>query len=219
LCKLLSITPLTQAGPSRILIWDIHELQQRFYFGDNIIPILSKSAPVLLKEIQTNPLFPTNKKELTIVFPDEGAYKRFANDYKDFNTAICSRYFTQEQRMTVLSNGNSQVKGSHCLIVDDTVNTGLSLMACKSSLLEAGATSVSCFVTHAIFTEDPNSWEQFINEKEETRFKIFLTTNSNPTVVEKLTKSGSNLFKVLSLGEEIYRSIESLLNMDDTNSI
>ena len=35
---LLSTIPLTARGPSQIMVFDIHALQERFYFSDNVIP-------------------------------------------------------------------------------------------------------------------------------------------------------------------------------------
>lgn len=38
-------------GPIRLMIYDIHALQERFYFGDNIIPILESATPLFLKQL------------------------------------------------------------------------------------------------------------------------------------------------------------------------
>jgi len=38
LAILLSTIPLTARGPSQIMVFDIHALQERFYFTDNVIP-------------------------------------------------------------------------------------------------------------------------------------------------------------------------------------
>ncbi|XP_067667315.1 uncharacterized protein [Haliotis asinina] len=38
LATLLSAIPLTSKGPAQIIIFDIHALQERFYFSDNVIP-------------------------------------------------------------------------------------------------------------------------------------------------------------------------------------
>ena len=38
LATLLSSTPLTARGPTQIMVFDIHALQERFYFSENVIP-------------------------------------------------------------------------------------------------------------------------------------------------------------------------------------
>lgn len=52
-------------GPHRFLL--------RFYFGDNITPVLVSGVPLLVQKLKT-----THKDEnVAIVFPDEGSWKRF----------------------------------------------------------------------------------------------------------------------------------------------
>ena len=36
--RLLSATPFAAKGPCQIVMFDIHALQERFYFSDNVIP-------------------------------------------------------------------------------------------------------------------------------------------------------------------------------------
>ena len=38
LATLLSAIPLTARGPAQIMVYDIHALQEVFYFADNVIP-------------------------------------------------------------------------------------------------------------------------------------------------------------------------------------
>jgi len=197
LAKLISLTPLTQMGPSKILIWDIHQLQERFYFGDKVVPILLKSSPLFLQELKQN----FADKPVSIVFPDEGAYKRFGHDYKDYPFIVCSKKLQGETRITTITTGDA--KDRYCVIIDDSVNTGRTLLECKSTLIKEGAIAVSCFVTHAIFGN--NSYEKFEKEDERIRFKQFIVTNSCPTVAAKLDKPP---FRVISLGNAIFNYLE-----------
>jgi len=208
LARLLSITPLTQMGPARLIIFDIHDLQERFYFDQNIIPILFKSSPIILSELRSN----FSELPVSIVFPDEGAYKRYSKDFEEFPIISCTKIVlgkksNREEKSrrrdskTILSQG--QAKDRFCVIVDDFVLTGTTLIDCKNALLAAGATAVSCFVTHALFPDD--SWKQFTTEDEKTRFKHFMLTDSCPTVVQKL--QNEPLFRVLSIAPSIFKYI------------
>jgi hypothetical protein len=38
LARMLSQTPLTALGPCQIVVFDIHNLAERFYFDDQLIP-------------------------------------------------------------------------------------------------------------------------------------------------------------------------------------
>ena len=45
-------------------------MQERFYFGDTVLPLFESGIP-LLKE------YLDNLENVTIAYPDEGAWKRF----------------------------------------------------------------------------------------------------------------------------------------------
>jgi phosphoribosylpyrophosphate synthetase len=50
----------------------------------------------------------------------------------------------------------------HCLIVDDLVQSGGTLIECAAVLRKAGATKVSAYVTHAVFPND--SYKKFLDQ-------------------------------------------------------
>nr|XP_047132720.1 sterol carrier protein 2 isoform X2 [Hydra vulgaris] len=73
MARILSAIPLSSQGPCQIIIFDIHALQERFYFGDTVIPRLESAIPLLLKELDKA----SHHRKISITFPDDGAYKRF----------------------------------------------------------------------------------------------------------------------------------------------
>jgi|TARA_B110000977_G_scaffold188043_1_gene255818 hypothetical protein len=52
-----------------MITFDIHALQERFYFGDNITPCFETGIPLLLEELKKLP----DAKDVVIAYPDEGA--------------------------------------------------------------------------------------------------------------------------------------------------
>ena len=48
LARMLSVIPLAARGPTQIFIFDIHALQERFYFSDQIIPRFPKSRIIII---------------------------------------------------------------------------------------------------------------------------------------------------------------------------
>ncbi|KAL0297013.1 UNVERIFIED_CONTAM: Ribose-phosphate pyrophosphokinase, mitochondrial [Sesamum radiatum] len=71
LARILSNIPISRGGPTSLVIFDIHALQERFYFGDNILPCFESD---------------------TIVFPDDGAWKRFHKQLQHFPMKVLAKH-------------------------------------------------------------------------------------------------------------------------------
>ncbi|XP_065198804.1 uncharacterized protein LOC135830484 isoform X2 [Sycon ciliatum] len=153
LSKMLSSIPLTARGPAQIVIYDIHALQERFYFSDNVIPRLETAIPLLQRRIGQLP----DHDKVSIAFPDQGAFKRFHLLFANFPTITCSKLRDGDKRIVTVTEGSAEDR--HVVIVDDLVMTGGTLMECAKALKARGANTISAFVTHAVF---PNqSWRRF----------------------------------------------------------
>jgi len=196
LSKLFSAIPLTVAGPVKLVIYDIHALQERFYFGESVIPVMATAVPLIIDVLRTK--HPGEK--IAIAFPDEGAQKRFGRDFDEFPHIICSKVREGDKRVVKVKEGD--VEGYHVFIVDDLVKTGGTLIECKNVLLANKASKVSAYVTHAVFPQD--SWKRFTVEGP-NQFKTFYTTDSCPSVAKIL--SGVKPFEVLSLAASMTQII------------
>jgi len=197
LAVILSAIPLSSMGPSKLMIYDIHALQERFYFGNNVIPVLLSAIPLFKEQLKK-----CHKDDnVCIAFPDDGACKRFGKMFKKYPVVICAKVREGDKRIVTVKEGNP--KGHHVFIVDDLVKTGGTLIECKNALLKHGAKKVSAFVTHAVFPLE--SWKRFA-EVADDQFQCFYITDSCPTVVKIL--QGKKPFEVLSLKDSL---IESML--------
>jgi len=47
LATLLSTVPLGASGPLQLVIYDIHALQERFYFGQTVCPVVPARPPTV----------------------------------------------------------------------------------------------------------------------------------------------------------------------------
>ncbi|MCO5572290.1 hypothetical protein L7F22_026043 [Adiantum nelumboides] len=121
LARILSNIPISRGGPTSLVIFDIHALQERFYFGDNVLPCFESGIPLLKHRLHQLP----DSTNITIAFPDEGASKRFHSHLQHFPT--------------------------HVVIVDDLVQSGGTLIECQKVLLAHGAAKVSAYTTHGVF--------------------------------------------------------------------
>lgn len=199
LAVMLSAIPLAARGPAQIIIFDIHALQERFYFSDNIIPRLLSAIPYLIKELRNLP----DNHNLAIAFPDDGAHKRFSSSFCDWPLITCIKTRQGDKRHVIIKEGDPT--GRHVVIIDDLVQTGGTLIECSKVLQSQGATAISLFVTHPVFPE--RSWEKFTS-KDPVPFSNFWITDSIPHALEI---SEHKPFKLLSLAEAI---VDSLLTLD-----
>ncbi|KIY96815.1 hypothetical protein MNEG_11145 [Monoraphidium neglectum] len=79
LARILSNIPPSRGGPTSLVVFDIHALQERFYFGDGVLPLFESGIPLLLERLRALP----DHEHVTIAYPDEGAWKRFHYQFKD----------------------------------------------------------------------------------------------------------------------------------------
>lgn len=189
LARLLSVTPLSMGGPARIVVYDIHALQERFYFSDLVTPYLESAIPLIQERLRA--LDPT--QEVAVAFPDEGAQKRFGAQLGGWPQILCHKIRQGTQRVITIKEG--EPADQHVVIIDDLVKTGGTLLQCQRVLQEQGARAVSAFVSHGVFPQE--SWRRFLN----AGFAHFWITDSCPQVAAQI--DGQGPFEVLSLAGAI----------------
>lgn len=200
LALMLSAIPLTARGPAQILIYDIHALQERFYFSDAVIPRLETALTLLTEEITRISL----SEKVAIAFPDDGAHKRFSiwlGNVLNVSLIICTKVRVGDKRVIQIKEG--ETRDRHVIIVDDLVQSGGTIAECAKVLFQAKAKKVSAYVTHAVFP--CNSWRQFC-ENPVVTLENFWITDSLPHA-DEICKNAP--FKLLSLGGAILDAIVS----------
>jgi len=200
LARILSKIPLSRGGPCSTLIFDIHALQERFYFGDNILPYFESGIPLLLNRIAEL----DDADNIVIAYPDEGARKRFGVFFKSYEEVVCTKVRDGEKRLVKLKEG--EPAGRHVISVDDLVQSGGTLIECQKLLSRLGAMKVSAYVTHGVF---PNaSWKRFTASSGAggQGFYKFWLTDSCPGTAENV--SGVAPFEILSLARPIAEALQ-----------
>ncbi len=185
LARTLSVIP-PAACPAQIFIFDIHALQEQFYFSDSIRVNCLSAIDCLLAELKNE------TAPLAIAFPDEGSYKRFGHYLKGYDQIICEKRRLNKGRQITIKDGNAF--GKKVIIVDDLILSGNTLLECAKCLKADGASEVAAYATHAIFPK--KDWLRFSEEK----VGLYLT-NSCPEVSCQIFKEKESLHevKVLSL--------------------
>lgn len=188
MARILSATPHCGSGPSTVVVYDVHALQEQFYFSDNVHVQLKSAVPLLhekLAELAARPGGPAP----VVVYPDDGSAKRFAPRLAEYESVRCSKVRDGDARVVAVKEG--EAAGRHCVIVDDLARTGGTLIECARALKAAGAAAVSAFVVHAVFPDE--SWRQFCDE--EGLFEHVWVTDTVGPVAEELLPP----FEVLSI--------------------
>jgi len=185
--------------PTRLMVYDLHTLQNRFYLHGNAVASLQTAIPLLKERLKSSGID-------CVAFPDDGAAKRFSTLFYDMDVEIvvCGKTRGEgDTRTVVIQDGNPE--GRNVVIVDDLVQTGGTLYECGKTLKAAGAESVSAYVSHAVFPKE--SWKRFNVGGDRAVFEKFWITNSIPTVTNTLPIKDS-IFEVLDLKNIIIHDLD-----------
>ena len=178
--------------PTRLMTYDIHTLQNRFYLSGATLASLHTTIPCLL------PLLGPAGVD-AVAFPDDGAAKRFKHmfDADRYAIIVCGKVRDGDKRVVTVQDGDAT--GRRVVVVDDLVQTGGTLYECGAKLLELGAASVSAFVAHGVFPRD--AWRRFARGGDRDVFSKFYVTNSIPTTTDRLPKN--DVFEVIDLTDRL----------------
>ena len=137
---------LESVDVDRVLTVDLHADQIQGFFSipvDNVY-----GSEVLIKDLK-------NKEyhNHVMVSPDIGGVVRARIFAKTLNTslAIIDKRRPEPNKAEVM-NVIGKVRDKDCILVDDMVDTGGTLCAAASALLDKGAKSVAAYCTHPIFS-------------------------------------------------------------------
>lgn len=140
---------ITKAGANRVLTMELHAGQIQGFFDiptDNLF-----STPVMETDIRNQ--FGASAKELMIVSPDVGGVVRaraLANRF-GADLAIVDKRRERAGESEVM-NIIGDVKGRRCILFDDIVDSAGTLCNAAAALREAGAVSVSAYVSHGVLS-------------------------------------------------------------------
>ena len=186
---------LETAGADRVLCLDLHAAQIQGFFD---IPVDHLFAtPVMidyLKSMQT--------PEMMVISPDAGGVERARAFAKRLNVqlAIIDKR-REEANVAEVMHIIGDVEGRDCLIVDDLIDTGGTLVKGAEALLNAGAASVRACATHAVLSPP------CVQRIEASGIKEVGLTNSIPLSEEGRNSSRIRTLSVAPLLAQAIRSI------------
>ena len=186
---------LETAGADRVLTLDLHAAQIQGFFDIPVDHLFA--SPVMIEHFKAQ-----NVTGRTVVSPDAGGVERARAFAKRLNAplAIIDKR-REEANITEVMNVVGEVKGRHCLLVDDLIDTAGTLVKGAEALLEKGALSVSACATHAVLSGPA------VERIEESCLTEVVVTNSIP-----LSDAGkkSSRIKQLSIANLMADAIRSI---------
>ena len=160
--KPVSRTPITArlvanmleaAGANRIVTMDLHAGQIQGFFD---IPVDDLGAmPLFVNDLETHPNRMIIAKNGVIVSPDAGGVARARKVAKKLQLDIAIIDKRREQANQIASmNVIGNVNKKKCIIVDDIVDTGGTLIKAAEALKKEGAIEVSAYITHGVLSKN-----------------------------------------------------------------
>lgn len=139
---------ITEAGADRVLAVDLHAGQIQGFFDiptDNLY-----AAPTMAADIQAR----YGDRELMVVSPDVGGVVRARALAKRLDNAPLAIVDKRRDRPgeSEVMNIIGEVKGRHCVLIDDIVDSGGTLCNAAQALLDQGAASVAAYITHGVLS-------------------------------------------------------------------
>ena len=188
---------LQAAGADRVVCVDLHATQIQGFFK---IPTDNLTAMDLLAQYFRK----KHLKDVVIVSPDHGGATRARTLGDNINNAPIAIVDKRRQKPNVAEAMNlvGDVEGKDCIIVDDLVDTGGSLLGCIKILKDHGAKDIYCACTHGVFSN--NALERIA----QSEIKEFVVTNTIELTDEQIAKVPN--LKVISVGFMLAKTIEAI---------
>jgi ribose-phosphate pyrophosphokinase len=138
---------ITSAGADRVLTIDLHAGQIQGFFDIPLDHLYA--APVIVADIKAN----YKEKNVVIVSPDVGGVVRARALAKrlDAELAIVDKRRERASESEVM-NIIGDIKGRHCILYDDIVDSAGTLCNAAEALMKEGAASVAAYVTHGVLS-------------------------------------------------------------------
>jgi ribose-phosphate pyrophosphokinase len=138
---------ITRAGADRVMTLDLHAGQIQGFFDiptDNLF-----ASPVMVRDIREH--FDVSK--VMVVSPDVGGVVRARGLAKRINAPLAIIDKRRERAGdSEVMNVIGEVEGRICILVDDIVDSGGTLVNAADALIEQGATEVSAYLTHGVLS-------------------------------------------------------------------
>jgi ribose-phosphate pyrophosphokinase len=187
---------ITRAGADRVMTLDLHAAQIQGFFDiptDNLY-----ASPVMVRDIRER----FDLKQVMVVSPDVGGVVRARGLAKriDAPLAIIDKRRERAGESEVM-NVIGEVDGRTCILVDDIVDSGGTLVNAADALLENGATDVYAYISHGVLSGGAVARLTASHLKE-----LVITDSIQPTEAVRVARNIRVLSIATLIGEAIGRT-------------
>mgnify|MGYP002652477150 CR=1 FL=1 len=188
----------TVPGVDRVLTLDLHAAQIQGFFDvpvDNLY-----AAPVFALDVQHH--FKGRMNDLMVVSPDVGGVVRARGLAKRINAplAIIDKRRERAGESEVM-NVIGDVQGRTCILVDDIVDSGGTLVNAAEALIKNGAEAVTAYITHGVLSGGAVARVTASKLKE-----LVITDSIQPTEAVRVARNIRVLSIATLIGEAIGRT-------------
>ena len=196
---------ITNAGANRILSVDLHAGQIQGFFN---IPVDNLFAtPIFARHIKKK----INLNNLICVAPDVGGVERTRALSRRLNTsiAIIDKRRPAPGKSEVM-NIVGNVKNKNCVIIDDIIDSGGTIVNAAKALKDKGAKDVYVYITHAVLSG------QAVDKIEKSKIKKLITTDT----IDNLKKiKNSKKIEIISIAPMISEAMKRISNSTSVSSL
>jgi ribose-phosphate pyrophosphokinase len=196
---------ITNAGADRVLTMDLHAGQIQGFFDiptDNLF-----AAPMMVRHIKET----MDLANVMVVSPDVGGVARARGLAKRINAplAIVDKRRERAGESEVM-NIIGEVTGHTCILVDDIVDSGGTLVNAAEALLANGAKDVYAYISHGVLSGGAVARITASKLKE-----LVITDSIQPTEAVRLARN----VRVLSVATLIGEAIERTASEESVSSL
>ena len=196
---------ITKAGADRVVTVDLHAGQVQGFFDipvDNLF-----CTPIFARHVNKN----INKKNIICVAPDVGGTERARALGKllDVGLAIVDKRRPSPGKSQVM-NVVGNVKNKTCVIVDDIIDTGGTIVNAAEALKNRGAKEVYVYITHGVLSGEA------VKKIEKSIIKKLVITDSIDN--NERVKKARNI-EVLSISNLMGEAIKRISNSTSVSDL
>ena len=200
---------ITTAGADRVLTIDLHAGQVQGFFD---IPTDNLYA-VKVMEAHMRETYRGELDQICVVSPDVGGVVRartLSSRLDNANLAIVDKRRPAPGEAEVM-NIIGEVKDRHCVLFDDIVDSGGTLIKAADAIMAKGAKSVSAYVSHGVFSG--TAVERLQGAENLTRVVV------TDSIGNEDAKTGADKIQTVTVDKLLAEAIRRIANEESVSSL